>query len=973
MNTSKLWTRLLATTVMTAAAAIAAPVYAQSAPAPQADDADKGEIIVVTGSRISRPEVESGSPLVATTAADVLSSGYSRVEEVLNSLPQIEAGQTAFLSNGSTGTATVDLRGLGPTRTLTLINGRRMQPGSTIVGGVAADINQIPGALISRVDVVTGGASSVYGSDAVAGVVNFIMDTKFEGIELGVSGSGYLHDNRDKYMSTLLAAKGFADPKQTKFDGTQYSADLTVGGSFADGRGHVVAYATYRKINELRWSARDYSACALNNGGTKCGGSNNSAMASFYFLDTDELSGLTSTGSLTGPANLYNFGPPNHFQRPDERYTFGAFADYEINDSIKPYLEAMFMNDTSHAQIAESGTFFANTFFVPCNSPLLTPAQQTEVCVTRLTAAGEPALGPTDEIPMLIGKRNVEGGPRINNYQYNSFRIVVGTKGAISSNWNYDLYAQIGHTGLADSYENDFLLSKLNQALDVVDLGGGVLACADPDAVAAGCLPYNVFDPAGPSAASAAWIGAVGTFTGDTTEYVVSGYVSGDIGITSPLATTPVQVVFGAEYRKEKFDYLADEIFATGALLGQGGPAPSTYGVFDVQELFTEASIVLAEDQSFAQNLELDLGYRFSDYSTSGGVHTYKVGLNWTVIPEIRLRAAYNRAVRAPNAQELYAPSGIGLWGGQDPCSGSSPILTQAQCLLTGVTAGQYTHVAQNSAAQYNALYSGNANLDPETADTITAGVIVQPRRNIVITADYWQVKMKDVVGFFPQQSLITQCATTGAANLCNRIHRGSGGNLYLENSAYVDSPNENLGGRTFRGIDLGVDMKFPLGAGRLGVDLNGTYLIEKDFEPENLTPALTHYDCTGLFGPTCPPAPKWRHNARLSYTFPETFTLTARWRYFDGVKNEVLGNQPGIGTSVPSALNAKIGAQSYFDLVLQADATDNLSFTFGINNILDRSPPLVGALGGPFNGNVHAGFYDTLGRNLFGTAKIKF
>jgi len=307
-------------------------------------DGEKVEKIQVTGSRIRRTDIESSSPVQITSDVEIKLSGFTRVEDLLNSLPQIEAGQTSFRANGASGTASVDLRGLGPERTLVLVNGRRLQPGG--VYSQSADINQIPAGLVKRVEVLTGGASTTYGADAVAGVVNFVMDTDFEGFEFTAGAQGYQHDNDNAYIQGLMDQRDFEYPTGSSgIDGTSFNYDLAIGGSFDGGKGHAVAYATYRRDNQLRQSARDYSSCALNNSGTACGGSGNAVNPNFYISsinpdwfvdpvlnDSFDWSNYgyytldTDSNFIDSVGNVYNYAPPNHFMRPDERYSIGAFV-----------------------------------------------------------------------------------------------------------------------------------------------------------------------------------------------------------------------------------------------------------------------------------------------------------------------------------------------------------------------------------------------------------------------------------------------------------------------------------------------------------------------------------------------------------------------------------------------------------------------------------------------------------------------
>ncbi len=386
------------------ALAMGAPAYAQDADVTTdttAETEESGEAIIVTGSRLRSPNLESASPVTVITAEEFAITGTTRVEDLVNSLPQVFAGQGGNVSNGATGTATLNLRGLGAERTLVLVNGRRLMPGTPSTS--AADINAIPAALIKRVDVLTGGASSVYGADAVAGVVNFVLDTEFEGFKIDANYGVYNHNNRASADITgALDARGFGYPTGSVTDGGTFDGTIAFGSSFDDGRGHVTAYAGYRKINPVLQARRDYSACALS-ANSRCIGDRLAVVSTTAVarplrrkarcststismtrpmpMATAWRTSLTSTIGQFGPNRTllpgftaFNFAPLNYFQRPDERYTAGVFAEYEITPAIKPYLEFMFMDDRSVAQIAPSGNF-GNTLSINCDNPLLSASQ----------------------------------------------------------------------------------------------------------------------------------------------------------------------------------------------------------------------------------------------------------------------------------------------------------------------------------------------------------------------------------------------------------------------------------------------------------------------------------------------------------------------------------------------------------------------------------------------------------------------
>ncbi len=969
------------------------------------------EEVVVTGSRIKRKDVESVSPLTITGSEEIKFSGYTRMEDMLNTLPQLETAQTAFIANGATGTAQLDLRGLSPIRTLVLVNGRRLQPGGVFTN--APDINQIPAGLVERVEVVTGGASSAYGADAVAGVVNFVMDKNFEGVEISAGIAAYQHNNDNDYLPPLMDERGFEYPSGSTWGGEQYNIDMIAGGSFADDRGHVTVYANWRKVEELRQGDRDYSSCALNANGTACGGSYNAIVPNFDIYPIDPNTGdtvygydrytqkmlddgiindpnlvgelivgddgflsytdtegnrvplpwanptdankfvtLTPDGGFTSAlGNLYNYAPINHFQRPDERWSGGAFLNYEVNEYFKPYMEISFTRDRTVAQIAESGTFFAEEYHLSCSTPLLSAEQQAAIC-------GDYGLGPDDEFAVYIGKRNVEGGPRQSLLEHNAFRIVTGSEGDISETWSYDVSFQYGSTSSSQGYVNDFFADNIRNAIDVTVDGEGNLVCVS----GGDCVPYEVFTYQGVTPEQAAGLTGVGILQGITKEYIVNGYVTGDLPLTIPSASNPIQVVFGAEYRKEVFERLSDQVMEEGLLLGQGGPTVSVAGSYDVKEIFGEAIVPLVQDTDFAQDLSLELGLRFSDYSSVGSTETYKVGLNWQPVDMVKFRASYNRAVRAPNVTELFIPQSIGLWKGEDPCAGSTPELTQAQCANTGLTAAQYGNISASPASQYNGLFGGNPDLDPETADTWTLGLVANPVEGLRLSVDYWDIKVEDIIDTISEELAITQCGLTGEAVFCDLINRAPNGSLWLGQEGFVTATNINLGSRHWQGIDFTADYVMDAwDGGTFRADFTGSLLLKK-FTEEIPGLESSQYDCKGAISTDCFASPKWRHTLRLTYASDSFWTASVKWRFFGSVNNP----------DVDEGLNAGIGSQSYFDLTGNFDINETLGLTVGVNNVFDKEPPMVGGSLAT-NANTIAGFYDTLGRYFHATVTAKF
>jgi len=907
---------------------------------------DMIEEVVVTGSRlISQDGFGRTSPVTVLGMDEISSYGLTRVEDVLNNLPQIEAAQNAFISNGGTGTASLDLRGLGTNRTLVLINGRRMQSGG--VWTEAPDINQIPAFMIERVEVLTGGASATYGADAVAGVVNFIM-RKFDGVEIQTGVGAYQHNNNNDYIQGLMDNAGFTYPTGSSgLDGWSYNFDIAMGSEFADGRGNATAYISWRKNNELKQEARDFSSCALNAAGTVCGGSGNAIIPNFIIAGVDAdggfdwtdyvLTTLQPDSSLADQwaENRYNYNPINHFMRPTERWSAGAFVDYEINEHAVVYMETMLAYNETTGQIAESGTFFNEPYFLPLDNPLFPP---------NYRASLEELFPGVDPVAIYIGKRNTEGGPRSDVLTYSSFRVVAGVKGVLSENWDYDVSYLHGQTSSNSTYINDFLAPSITTAVD------GDLCAATP-----GCIPYEVFTFEGVTPEAAASVGGTAIKTNTTSLDSFEAFVTGNTGYG--FSAGDIIVAGGYQWLQQDWISIADTLYEQGLLLGQGGPSPSVGGLIRSNQLFVEANIPLIADRSWSQMMTLDLAYRWSDYSTTGTNSTYRIGIDWQAVDSLRLRTGYNRAVRAPSVAELFTPNNLGLWTGTDPCAGANPDYTAAQCANTGVTAAQYGSIVPSPAGQYNATYGGNENLSPEKADTFTVGLVWDAMDTMQISVDYWSIKIDDVISSILPEVALEQCGLFGS--LCETIHRSGGGSLWAGTQGWVYATQLNLGSQKWEGVDLA--WNWSLGD-NWNFDLLGTYQLKKETTPIPNDPDST-YDCAGVVSPICFPSPDWRHVANATYDSQGMWAATLRWRYYSSVDYD------GV---VDTLADDALGAFNYIDLngVFRFGETHDV--IIGVNNVFDKSAPVVGNTMGA-NGNTFAGFYDTLGRYFFANLTLRW
>jgi iron complex outermembrane recepter protein len=1000
-------------------------LLAAMAAAPALRAADSGaardevlEEVVITGSRIATPNQASASPIQVVTAAEILTSGKADISDIITALPQNwnnELGQD--LGNRTTGlttaggVATADLRGLGPHRTLVLVDGRRLGIGSpyTAIQSPAPDLDQIPTGMVERVEVVTGGASAVYGSDAIAGVVNFIMKKNFSGLQLDLGQSGFYHRNHNQYAQDLNRAFGnnnFASGSH--FDGKTRDFDVIAGANFGDGRGNVTAYFSYLQSDPVRSGQRDFGSCQIFNdisitgvaGGAQCFGSGNSN----YFRRFN-----TATSALTGPAYMVSGSsfvpnsaattavPPAVFnsqqyiylKRDDLRYTAGFTSHFDLNEHVRPYAEFNFMNDRTHQEIAPSGLFrdsnpldAAGHYQVNCSNPLLSAQQAAILCTPAQIAAD--AINPGSVSATLrIGRRNVEGGGRSSDYEHSNYRVVAGASGDFGGAWKYDAYSQYYYTNFYNSNDQYLNFQNIANALQVTG------TAANPRCISGGaCVPYNIFREGGVTQNALAYLYTAGTAFGSTSLRTLHADVTGDFSkydLRSPWATEGLAANLGFEHRAEKVRFRPDGAELSGLLSGFGGASVAIDNTVEVDEWFTEVRAPLVADRPGIHALTASGGYRISDYSSAGKINTYKFDLQYSPLAALQLRGSYQRAIRAPSIVELFNPQLVGqITFGNDPCAPTvtgttvnPAAATLAQCQNTGVTAVQYGNggttntIPQGTAGQLSQLQGGNPNLRPEKADTYSFGATINAGDRWNASVDYFKIDLEDVVGALSAPIIVNNCLTTGNPVYCSQIQRNAAGGLTgatVAGRGYIVQTNVNIGAASVSGIDLQSDYRIPLGGwGSLNLALNGSYLLKTTTTP---FPGAHTYDCAGLFGFTCQTInPKWRHILRASWKSPRDLTLALTWRYLGEVKQDNNDNDPSLLNVVygeRDPFNARIPAYNWFDLAATYKFGRIVELRAGINNLTDRNPPLVTTeliSGG--GGNTY-GIYDVLGREVF-------
>ena len=912
---------------------------AQQAAATSAAPDETLQEVVVTGSRISVPNQASISPVTFVSALDIQQTGVTRVEDLLNELPQVFAAQGSNISNAATGVATVNLRGLNDKRTLVLVNGFRLGPGDP-GSSAASDINMIPVEMIDSVEVLTGGASSVYGADAVAGVVNFKLNDHFEGVKLVADAGIYQHHNDDPDgVQQAIAASGFQQAPSSVNPGAQKSLAFIAGLNSPDGKGNATFYATYRNIASVLQSQYDYSACTLgsgfvgsagNGGKLFCSGSSTSYPGRFTVEDINGVKVSGGVENTIGPngtlipytaANNYNFGALNFYQRPDERYTAGAFLHYDFNEHASVYSQFMFMDDRSVAQIAPGGVF-AGLFSFNCANPFLSAQELSTWC------AGNTANTTT----LVIGRRDVEGGNRLADLEHTDFHEVIGVKGKLDDAWEYDTsfqYSLVNQNALA---QNSFDVNKITNALNVTGTAAAPVCTVGPP-----CVPYNIFNLGGVTQAALNYLDTPAQSRGQVTQTIANINFTGDLGkygIHSPAASTGLKINVGGEYRDVKSFTQPDEETQTGDISGSGGAILPVGGGIISREGFLEARMPLVEDKPLVQSLDVETGYRYSNYNLGFGTNTYKFGVDWSPVHDVRLRGSFARAVRAPNVVELFSPSSVLLDGTytSDPCAGATPKFSATACARTGVTAAEYGSVQSNPANQYNGQLGGNPDLKPETALTTSFGIGWTPSfvPGLRAQIDYYNIKIEGVIQALGGANVLNQCLTNDV--LCGNIHRDSLGTLFIENTGYITDPLVNNGSLLERGVDVDLSYSFDIGSlGKIHTALVGTYIDTYEVEPIANTPSSS-YQCAGLYGTICSsfvtgagiPVFRWRNTLRTTWSTPWSgLDVSLAWRYFSPVKTEQLSANPNLAASGGGTIanggisntDAFMSSYSYFDL----------------------------------------------------------
>jgi iron complex outermembrane recepter protein len=976
---------------------------AQSGPPPQASssaaganaDYDKADVIVVTGSRISSSRLDSISPIQMLASDDIRRSQVVNLQEVLQqnpvfSTPTLSRTNSNFLTSGA-GTATVDLRNLGTARTLVLVNSRRFVSG--VANAQSVDLNSIPAQFIERVDILTGGASSIYGSDAVAGVVNIIYKDRFEALELGgqygVSQEG---DDQSKQIN------------------------LTIGGNFAEGRGNVIAYAGYTQEEGV--FSRDRARSAIDQ--TSLGG-NNGNVDDLFKLVTPNFSsfspggrffsspgvtvgtfnpsnqfitGFSTNGTQTRAADGFNRSAYRTIAVPVERYLLATRARFDVTPAIRVFLEGTFAK--SHTQSAlepfpistagTNGIFQGQNGFFNVEQRL---ANGTTFANPYVPAALLAAL--TDNTgdglrDVSFTRRLTDIANRGNIADRTTYRIVGGVEGEFAPGWHYDAYYGYGRTDDNQTSTGQVNLANFRAALEVIPGPGGTLICRDPNAVAQGCVPANVFGRNTLSAAARQYIRADQNRTAFSSQLDAGVNISGKL--FDPWGAGAIGLAVGAEYRKEKSGAASDALTQSGQ--NGGNAIPNTSGQFDVREGYAELNVPLLTDKPFFNQLSARGAIRVSDYSTVGTVYSWNYGLEYAPIEDIRFRAVKARSTRAPNIGELFtAPSQTFPTGLIDPCVGVTATTggtLGAQCrAASGVNAniaanGSFTLV-QADQQGISGFNSGNPNLKAERGNSFTAGVVITPKsinflRKFSFTADYFNITIDDAIVATPRQFILQQCYQAGDPKYCAYITRRAGpeGSNSAGSLQLINASANNTGGLKTSGLDFTASFQQNLKDvgldGILNLRASYTHLLNGYLIP---LPGAARDEIAGEVGAA---NNRWFINADYEIAgFGINFRGTYIGKsYLDDqfVSQLTDANNNGVSLHDP---RVAIGSKFYSDMQIRFKAKEHFELFAGVQNLFNVSPPpIYSGLPGDVTGTeTDSGTYDAVGRRFSAGARIKF
>ena len=914
-----------------------------------AEQEAKEEVITVTGSTIERKTLTTPAPLTILNRDDLNAAGRSTVGDIIQQLPAQSNAINAQVNNGGDGSTRVDIRGLGSRRTLTLLNGRRVVPGGT-GADASVDLNAIPLAVIERVEVLKDGASAVYGSDAIGGVVNIITRTDFDGTEAALytgtsqRGDGFTYDasfvtghNAENKRGNIMFSAGIQSQSKVMagdrgFSEFDKSFDFSTGQQINGGSPSVPGGRLNTYAIDTNGDGRVTAADTHLN---ICGPHNNAPGTA----DPNQF--CTSNGAggqrpFVSPDDNYNFQPVNYLYTPSSRYNVYSAGTYKLRPEITTFFEASYLNRTSDQQLAP--TPFASAAPISVDS----------------------IYNPYGATVFGYNRRLLEFGPRQFLQTIDTFRIVGGFQGVVpedapvGGNFKWEVSYNYGRTTGTEKNVGNLILSRTAEALgpSFVD-GNGLPTCGTPTDPIPGCIPMDILGPAGsidPRARDYT------TFTG-----ISSGFNQQQTVLATAhgrIAKLPnngdLSLAIGTDFRQEAGGFTPDPLTSTGDTTGNA-QAP-TEGKYNVTEGFAEISLVPISGDKYAQWVELNLAARAFHYDTFGNGITWKAGALFRTVNGIALRGTYSTAFRAPSVGELFQGRADNFPATADPCDtkpGKSVIVlpadVAARCMAQGVPAN-----AVYGTAQQRSIVGGNQNLEAETAKVFTTGVVFEPPqvKGLSFTVDYWNIDITKAIQALGATIILSNCYNSGIQSYCDQIHRDPTLNFAID---FIDDPVANVGGTSTSGIDTAVAYDHKFGdLGRFREQIEAQYLLKYNLDNTlQVIHGLGNYDL-GVY-------PRFKANFSGLWQHPSGAGGGASVRYVGGYKECDLNDCNGgeVSRSVTAWWKLDL-----FGTYAVKSAAGKTSLTVGVNNVLDRAPALI-YIG--FAADSDAATYDYMGRFFYG------
>jgi outer membrane receptor protein involved in Fe transport len=968
-----------------AGVAAAGPALAQQPP-PTQGQAQEMDVVTVTGSRVKR-DFSSDSPIVSVGTDVLTQTGTSSIEQVLNQLPQFVPSITTTSNNPANGgQANIDLRGLGTLRNLVLMDGRRLPPSNS---DGTVDVNVVPAALIDHVEVATGGASAVYGSDAIAGVTNFIMKKNFEGVALQSSyGETGEHDGAE-WMSSLTMGSNFADDRGNAVFSFQYTKrdqvlqgardfsrvqlDVSRAGNLPQGSGTIIEGRYDRASNNLHSQAAmdqvfaQYGAAP----GTVPRGQNIgfNADGTLFSIGTGlpdsvvNFRGDQDAAGFNSSSYSYNFAPPNALSLPVNRWNLAGFANLDMSEHTTAYMQAFFTTYDTGTTLAPVP---ATNLTVPVTNPYI-PNDLRTLLASR----------PDPDADFTYRQRMEGVGPREGNNDYSVYQLLGGLRGTVGEDLQWNVYASTAQVRGEEVLNNDVSLTRMEELLDSPT--GGADECDGG---------YNPFvGPAGLSPACADYLRSYFT-TRTTLEHRMAEATLGGTAFKMPAGDAQFSV--GVSWRDESFEFNPDSAIARGDSVGFLQQDPLA-GSFNMKELFGELYLPVLEDARFAKNLGFTLGARVSDHSSSGTAQSYKLEGSWQPADAVRFRSSYQRAVRAPSISELFSPANQNFPSLlEDPCDATSKVRTAGPtadaanggngkvrdlCVAQGIPLADVDSFSSGAVGQVETFGGGNPDLKEETADTFTLGLVLDSPwqgalSNLHASVDYYNIQLKDAIFSVPAGEIVLLCYGYAGNNpdldvndpACRSINRltNSKGEP-SDGTPWVPSQGtSNVSSLETAGIDFQVDWGMDMGgAGRLDLNLMANWLQKWQID---YLPSIAAIDYKGTIGDqvgSALPDYKLFFNTRWNRG---PLGLGLRARYLPAMANKYSSYDTVTTLGVPSITYLDVNASWKF-----GDAVD---LHLGVENATNEQPPLYTA---SIQMNTDPSTYDVLGRRYYLRANLQF